>query len=339
MSNVKIVMHNTIKPRGKVLTNIQVLRAFAALNVVFFHIIFNAKIYGHPIVFFKFLDGWGSSGVDLFFVISGFVMIYIQHLKQKSPFEFFRDRVFRIVPTYWLFSIFIAILLIVAPSVFKEMVFSASWLFSSLFFISGVTGQKGPIIFVGWTIEYEMLFYLLFAISIFSKTLTKSFLATSLLILSVILIFDAAPIMLEFIFGMAIGWLYVNKTAPAHIALASLILGVASLLLSILFKDSDASRVVMHGIPSAFIVFGCVNIGQMKSNILTKIGDSSYSLYLIQILTIPAFYKLVKVSNVTYLHNDFIAFICILSTVLAGWLVYETYEVKVSNLLKIAKKS
>lgn len=332
-------MSNMIKPSGMILTNIQALRAFAALNVVFFHVIFNSKIYGHPIIFFAYLDGWGSNGVDLFFVISGFVMIYIQHLKQKSPLEFFRDRIIRIVPTYWLFSIVIAILLITNPTFFKEMVFSAHWFFSSLFFISGIIGQQGPIIFVGWTIEYEMLFYLLFTISIFLKTLSKSFLATSLSIFFVMLIFNASPIMLEFVFGMGIGWLYVNKPISSYVAWVSFSLGVSTFLLSILIKDSGVSRVLIYGVPSALIVFGCVNFGQMKKNILTKVGDSSYSIYLIQIFTIPAFYKLVSITNLTVLNNDFLAYICMLSTLLAGWFVYEAYEIKISNLFKLVKKS
>lgn len=332
-------MNNTIKPLGKALTNIQVLRGFAVLNVVFYHIISNAEIYGHPSIFFNFLKGWGANGVDLFFVISGFLMIYIQHLKHKTPFDFFSDRVIRIVPTYWLFCALIAVLLLTVPALFKEMLFSASWFFSSLFFMSSIFEQRDPIVFVGWTIEYEMLFYLLFAISIFAKTLSKSLVATILLILVFILIFGAPSIMLEFVFGMLVGWVYVNKATPANIALASLLLGVSALLLSILIKDSGASRVVMYGIPSALIVFGCVNVGQIKSNFLTKIGDASYSIYLIQIFTIPAFYKLVKVSNVTLLHNDFLAFICILGTVLAGLLLYGTFEVRISNLLKMAKKT
>ena len=330
-------MNSTIKTHGKILNNIQALRAFAAMNVVFFHIIFNAKIYGHPIAIFDFLDRWGSNGVDLFFVISGFVMIYIQHLKQKTPFGFFRDRVVRIVPIYWFFCVLIAVLLLLAPALFKEMVFSASWFFSSLFFMSAIFEQRDPIVFVGWTIEYEMLFYLLFGVSIFAKTLSKSCMATILLILIGILIFGAPPIMLEFVFGMLVGWVYVNKTTPAPIALASLLLGVSTLLLSIWIKDIGVSRVVISGIPSALIVFGCVNMGQMKSNLFTKIGDSSYSIYLIQIFTIPAFYKLVKVSNISLIHNDFLAFLCILTTVLAGLFLYGTFEVKVSNLLRIIK--
>ena len=324
-------MVNAKKTRGKKITNVQALRAFAAINVVILHVIFNAEIYDNAVVFFRFLKGWGGSGVDLFFVISGFVMVYIQWLKNKPPSAFFKDRLTRIVPNYWLFSLLIGALMMLAPKLFNKKVFSIGWLLCSLLFSSQLMGYAEPIIFVGWTIEYEMFFYLFFAISLFFNSIFKSFLTSTVLILISIFVFKMDPIMLEFTFGMIIGQLYITKNTSAQAAQKSLILGGIFFLLSILMKDSGVSRVVIYGLPSALIVFGCVNMAQMKDNIFTKIGDASYSIYLVQVFTIPAFYKFVQISNLSFLHNDFLALVCVTATILIGMFLYEIYEKRASG--------
>jgi peptidoglycan/LPS O-acetylase OafA/YrhL len=70
------------------INNLQILRAFAAINVVLFHIIGTSVSYGQGVVQFSFLEGWGANGVDIFFVISGFVMVYTQLKNPKSFFIF-----------------------------------------------------------------------------------------------------------------------------------------------------------------------------------------------------------------------------------------------------------
>ncbi|MCW1512823.1 acyltransferase family protein, partial [Acinetobacter baumannii] len=86
------------------INNIQALRAFAALNVVFYHIIGASISYDLPTSSFLFIKEWGQNGVDIFFVISGFIMVFIQEKNRKSSFEFIKNRVERIVPVYWLLT-------------------------------------------------------------------------------------------------------------------------------------------------------------------------------------------------------------------------------------------
>ena len=74
--------------RINVILNLQYLRAFAAINVVLFHIIGTATSYGYKPDFFSSLEGWGQNGVDIFFVISGFVMYYIQYQKKEVVSSF-----------------------------------------------------------------------------------------------------------------------------------------------------------------------------------------------------------------------------------------------------------
>lgn len=323
--------------KGKSLSNIQLLRAFAALNVVMFHIIYTATDYGFSVLFWRVLESWGRSGVDLFFVISGFVMIYIQHHKNKSSVAFFVDRLLRIVPTYWFLSIFLALVLVLLPSVFRQMHFSPSWLVSSLLFLSGVLEEQKPILFVGWTIEYEMFFYLIFSVSLLATTLRSSIFITTFSLVVAIGIFHADMIFLEFIFGMLIGYLYLSQNSINKFGLISLMLGICFLLVSLVAKDSGLNRVLLFGIPSCLILFGCVNLRQVHSGVFTKVGDASYSIYLIQIFTIPAFYKLVTLGNLRWLPVDLLAFLCLLVTAVVGIVFYELFEVRVSGLVKRLK--
>ena len=147
------------------ISNIQILRAIAAILVVAFHTVLAAKSYNLPTEFFYKVDIWGAAGVDIFFIISGFIMVYIQINKKKKPLDFLKDRIERIVPLYWFLTLFIAALLIVFPQAFRELSLSANHLINSLFFINYFNGDDHPLLYVGWTLEYEMLFYIVYYLS------------------------------------------------------------------------------------------------------------------------------------------------------------------------------
>lgn len=129
--------------------SIQVLRGLAALFVVAEHIRFLAC---------------GAFGVDIFFCISGFMIMFTTH---KSTAFFFRKRLFRIVPFYWIMTLFTFLLLLLFPSMFASTQASLPALLKSLFFIPFHVGGGilQPILRIGWTINCEMFFYLLFWIS------------------------------------------------------------------------------------------------------------------------------------------------------------------------------
>ena len=86
-----------------ILDNIQILRFFALSNVLLFHITEYSKSYNYKPQFFSFFEGWGQNGVDIFFVITGFVL-YISN-KNDLPSNFIKKRFLRIVPLYY-FSTF-----------------------------------------------------------------------------------------------------------------------------------------------------------------------------------------------------------------------------------------
>ena len=86
------------------IANLQLLRAFAAINVIIYHIIGTSVAYGYELNFINILSGWGANGVDIFFVISGFIMYFSQAQNPKTPIKFLKSRLIRIVPLYWLMT-------------------------------------------------------------------------------------------------------------------------------------------------------------------------------------------------------------------------------------------
>jgi exopolysaccharide production protein ExoZ len=324
------------------LNNIQLLRAFAALNVVLFHIFKSSSEYSYPVAFFSFIKSWGANGVDIFFVISGFIMFYIQNKKKRSPTMFFKDRFFRIVPLYWSLTLFLALILWLMPNIFTSMSFSIEGLLKSLSFTSILIYKEIPILFVGWTLEYEMLFYALFSLSLFAKSQLKSFIITVILISFAAFYFNL--IMLEFIFGMLACWLYLKNKCSQNVALGCFLLGSFLLILSIWIRNLDALintseflRVALWGIPSALIVYGAVNSRQLNNRCLLALGNASYSIYLIQIFTIPAFYKIVKWLNISILNNHIIAILCLATTAYSGHLLHTYYEKRIASLVNLGK--
>jgi exopolysaccharide production protein ExoZ len=138
------------------IVNIQILRGLAALAVVFYH----AGYIIPGTVYSDFL------AVPIFFAISGFIMT---HITRKSADAFLLHRVIRIVPLYWLMTALYAALVVIVYPLFakrSDNVVTAASFLSDLFFIPRLDGSGEviyPVLSVGWTLNLEMWFYLLFA--------------------------------------------------------------------------------------------------------------------------------------------------------------------------------
>lgn len=121
----------------KKLNNLQSLRSFAALNVVLYHIIGTFSKYGFNVDYLNVFEGWGDNGVDIFFVLSGFIMVYIQKDKSISGVNFFIDRLTRVAPLYWLLTISLLAITLLCPSIFRSDISDFQELsLSSILFIS-----------------------------------------------------------------------------------------------------------------------------------------------------------------------------------------------------------
>jgi peptidoglycan/LPS O-acetylase OafA/YrhL len=276
------------------LNNLQVLRALAATGVVLAHI---ATL--NEAVLMPWL-GWGTAGVDLFFVISGFVMVYTTAGKPVGPGQFMLNRIIRIVPLYWALTIAVFAIALVAPALLQST--QASWfdLARSLLFIPFQKngGLIQPVLFLGWTLNYEMFFYALFALSLALPTLRLRIGIMSVLLAALVLaglwlrpaatipLFYTSPLLLEFAFGMALAFLYCrsefsrwSRLWPWGLLAAGALLGPV-----IAAVRPDAHSLIARGIPAAFIVWAAVMFeAQGKSygdRFLLLIGAASYALYL-----------------------------------------------------------
>lgn len=315
--------------------NIQILRAIAALMVVAYHTVGTSEKYSLPTNFIYNVDNWGAAGVDIFFVISGFIMVYIQHKKQRSPFQFLVDRVERIVPLYWFLTLFLATLVVVLPSAFNTREFDLNFLISSLFFVNFISDIE-PLVYVGWTLEYEMLFYLVFGLSLLVKEEKASLLLTAV-VLSIIVLFGVDSIVFEFIYGMLLGYIF-NKIKPVQnksIYSVGIFLGFALLIVS---SNFDLLRNIKWGLPAILIFLGFLLIKPIENKILRKLGDASYSIYLIQVFTIPVFYKVVgKLPAQFPFAAEVYVIMCMLATSIAGLILYWAFEKPVAHIIKRVK--
>ena len=107
--------------------NIQALRALAAVMVVFVHLKILLDTIGLPL--------FGGAGVDLFFVISGFVMVHTTQKRPPSPSEFIRNRIARVVPVYWFMTLGVYGLALSAPRLLGATSGNVAELCKSLLFI------------------------------------------------------------------------------------------------------------------------------------------------------------------------------------------------------------
>lgn len=308
------------------INNLQALRAFAAINVVLFHTLGVANFFGYKTQIFNFLNGWGASGVDFFFVISGFLMVYIQAKNPKSAFSFFKNRFKRIVPTYWTLTVFITILYY-----FSATKFNLYQSLTSLMFVSQLLGQSHPTILQGWTLEYEMFFYLVFAFAIFIKPQNTPF-VTTLILLVPVLFGYIDPIVIEFILGMLIAYLYLRGRFQKHM-MPVFAVGLIGLLASMLVQ-TELHRVMQYGFPATFLVLGCCYLPQIKNRFVLYLGEASYSIYLIQAFTMPAFFMVIKRLNIPHANPDLIILLSLFLTIFAGCCFYHLFERPLGKYLK-----
>jgi peptidoglycan/LPS O-acetylase OafA/YrhL len=268
-------------PSSKSIQNIQALRAVAATLVIFQHIL---------------IVSIGSFGVDIFFVISGFVIAYVS--VSETPGTFVLKRLFRIVPLYWLGTLAVFAVAAVAPSLVNSTTTDIVELFKSLLFIPYVkdNGLTHPVLFLGWTLNYEMLFYVIFAIALTFGSRAAPFIAT-IILLSLILIgllfpidaepfrFWTRPLSLEFLFGV---WIFVAWHKGIRLPVTPVFaLSIAAALVVLMGweetrKSFDWIEPISFGIPAAaVVVLALACEGKIKvPAVLLAIGDASYSLYL-----------------------------------------------------------
>ncbi len=300
-------------------------RAFAAILVVLLHLgntmaldkYFAIKEFAIPFSF--------GGGVEFFFVLSGFIIFHVHKKDINQPdkiFSYIKKRLTRIYPTYWI--IFICVfLLALSSTVLRNTVPHDLWtLVKSLLLIPQDTlthnpwGTGTPVIGVAWTLQYEMLFYLFFALLIVNKWL--GILSGTLLLFSSIyfsnnpstsfpISFISNDYSFLFVMGMMVSLSLSTKKPILEKPIFYLSFGLIIFMFTVidyLYNSNILAdkRTLSYGIASSFIILGLIQFenrgfiigGQQFIQIL---GNASYALYLMHYPIISILCKLLVFLN------------------------------------------
>ncbi|MFU0590083.1 acyltransferase family protein [Klebsiella pneumoniae] len=275
------------------LNQIQWLRAIAAILVVITH--FTGKAYSVKLLDHEFSSG--AIGVDIFFIISGFIMMYVSDLKKQYPIKFILNRFIRILPVHYFFLFILIIIFLIKPDMINSSV-SKTYVWESFLLVPALRNDAEYLNPVIWTLCYEMMFYLIFCVSLNLKNLTTSAIATTLVISAIVfsgffykgdnIYISAATdsISLEFCYGMLLYVFYKKGFLTFHWLLPLML----SIILYFVLKQFDFYRFIKLGIPSALIFISFLNMKNSKITFLNFLGKISYETYICHIMVISASY-------------------------------------------------
>jgi len=302
------------KQETGLIRNVQLLRALAAIAVVFSHAMLGLQM---PV-------SLGVFGVDIFFVISGFIISYIVSV-DASQFEL--KRIIRIVPFYWTATLAVFLVSSFWPSLVQQRFAGWLTLATSLFFIphDRADGSTYPILLLGWTLNYEMYFYGIVAVSMrISRQWATLIAAASILTIMTVTdviapkspaeAFYGDPIVVEFLYGILIFYAFGRYSAkqetrrPSGLSFACCVVAIiaACILLpvnqyfyrNIAGYDLIRLRFLFLGVPAAVLVASAVMLERrfsiaVRSRKLLMLGDASYVIYLTHLYLIFAVLRLV----------------------------------------------
>jgi peptidoglycan/LPS O-acetylase OafA/YrhL len=333
---------------------VQALRGFAALLVVAYHA---TKMIRDRIDPLFGLFPAGGAGVDVFFAISGFVIVITASPDAETPESwsvFLWRRLARIVPLYWLLTTLKLITLLASPALAQHSGIHAWHLAASYLFIPAwnVEHEPFPLLTVGWTLSYEMLFYLLFTGALALKAQPVGWISALLLALSFIGLWRADswgapatllnPVLLEFIFGMWIaratraGWRIPLKLACCLVPAMALFIMATNMLPPGLCLQY---RLFFWGIPGALLVFASIALEERFHSVLrgfpALLGNASYAIYLVHGFILP-FIGIVflKLSRHGAPFNDVVVITGVTGSVIAGIAVHLQLEKPLNRRLR-----
>lgn len=265
----------------KTIDGLQVLRGVAAMLVVLHHA--RLSVPGSD-----YWPAWGASGVDIFFVISGFVMALTTEqlpggcVKERF-FEarlFLRKRIARIVPLYWLAILWTTRRDLPGLNLVKDFLFIPHW-------NGQISNWVAPIVQQGWTLNLEMFFYAVFAASMLFGSLRVIVLTGALVVTpplaklfggDIVSNFYGNDIIYEFGFGVLLQRALWFPNWPRFVFLALMVIGFG--LLAIGYEHGP--RCLMQGLPALLIVWASFKAceGWLRWKLLALLGDASYAIYL-----------------------------------------------------------
>lgn len=288
---------------------VQILRGIAAAAVGLHHTLGVSDAV--PGAFSpKWVSTFGAIGVDIFFVISGFIMYYVTFRADRpiiSPIDFLTRRIVRIYPLYWVCCLGIAA--IMACGFLGLLALTPQNIFNSIFLLP----DQKKLLGVSWTLSYEVYFYLIFAGMLWFRSPQNTLVGVTAAIGAVMIVASLFPasdmtilltsgICFEFCFGLWLAWTFTNARrwalTPA-MAIPAAILVAVPLLLG--YRDMNLSkdgwRMLLWGVPALVIVASCLTVrkpGGAIGRLLLLLGDASYSIYLTHWFVVFAYQYLLR---------------------------------------------
>jgi exopolysaccharide production protein ExoZ len=266
--------------------------------VVLFHMLVQVDWLYNPLPSLVF----GAGGVDIFFIISGFVMFVAA--RHERPSDFFLKRILRIAPLYWLVTL---VFFGMRHAHFGDPGIDLPAIIKSLLFIPYRVGASNapvqPFLVPGWSLNIEIFFYFLFGVGL---TVRRPALFSGLAIIATVLAgfivkpsiaaFDlySSPILLEFAAGLLLGHLWTTNRLPCRLW-PLMFIGFMLLLGCDLFGNS---RVFVRGVGGVLVMIGAVaaedGVCRVRQPMLKALGDASYSIYLVHVPLLLVFFSVVR---------------------------------------------
>ncbi|MDO5102308.1 MAG: acyltransferase [Lautropia sp.] len=334
------------QPTDKTIYSIQAMRFIAAALVVVSHI---RTEYG--------MAPFGSAGVDIFFVMSGFIIHYVT--RHGAP-QFFTRRLIRIVPLYWLGTLGLAGIALVAPSILNQVTVDLPLLLGSLFFWpvwNDSIQYHMPLLMLGWSLNYEILFYLIYFVAL-KISHQHRLLICSIMLVALAMIHPfvepTSPLsywsdayIIEFIYGMLLAQLVMNTRflQYARLPMGAAILGFALFCVLLLpstglvtpaMAADKGLRVLVIGLPSTALVLltlACEQsfqkLGAGAKHSINFLGELSYPIYIFHI------YVMGLLKRVGALEQSMPVYILLvsISTLALSAAIFVFYEQPVRNYL------
>ena len=342
---------------------IQVLRAIAALSVAVGHTQRNAILVAaaNHREFDPILLDLTEAGVDLFFVISGFVMVFASRdlfAKPGGGLVFLSRRIARIVPLYWSMTTIFLTAMLVSPNLIPVGRLGPAEILASYFFVPYYRPEEHwmhPVYSVGWTLNYEMFFYAVFgcviAFPVKRALMVLTAVFCTLTVAGVIFrpapgifFFWSRPIILEFVMGAWIGYVRLTEFRVTNRTAAILVLaGAAGFALQVIIGIYAHGywRPLVWGLPAAAIIAAATlsnwNIaarGVWKPMVL--LGGASYALYLVHPMAVHAMHLLwVKLGLPAYASETVYFFVTLAPLPLVAVAIYLCFEKPVTKALQM----
>lgn len=357
----------------KRLESIQLLRGVAVVLVVILHIFaFEPKaVLGATLL--PAISVFGSSGVDLFFVISGFVMVYTSWELKRSSAEVLRflyKRAARIYPLYWLLSACLLVAYLSLPQLVQRTDWEEMNVLHSFLLIPQNTE---PLLLVGWTLIHELYFYLVFSFFILlrrshwsfalclwlSTLIATSYFVENIYALPPFLELVAHPLTLEFILGCLAALLYRRFVSTHGSILAIASFSLLLLLWGLHYYLSNAAglvgwtRACLFGLPYATIVYALACAEQHRPQCFSRVrsssffillGDASYAIYLSHFLLISLCarvsalaFKSSGVGNFSFADSLIFIALSLIASLSGGVLLHYRVERMLLNLTRLPR--